>query len=99
MVVSSLLTKWSNIHPAARAWEPEADVAKVPMKRPLRYLFPQGPIFSGHDITTQCTVCAPFLVAGGWDTKEKKNFRATGDIWVWPQCQHGGKASSLTLVN
>ena len=86
-------------HPAARAWEPEAEVAKGPMKGPLGHLFPQGPIFSSHDITAQCTVCAPFLVAGGWGTKEKKHSRATGEIWVWPQCQLGGKASSLTLVN
>ena len=34
----------------------------------------------------------PFLVAGGWGTKEKKHFRATGDIWVWPQCQLEVKA-------
>ena len=29
-----------------------------------------GPCFSSHDITAQCTVCAPYLVAGGWGTKE-----------------------------
>ena len=65
------------------------------MKGPLGHLFPQGPIFSSHDITAQCKVCAPFLVAGGW----KKHFQATGEIWVWPQWQLGGKASLLTLVN
>ena len=96
-------------HPADRAWEPEAEVAKGPrLKGPLGHHFPQGTIFSSHDITAQCqsdayvaqcTVCAPFLVAGGWGTKEKKHFRAMGEIWVWLQCQLGGKDSSLTLVN
>ena len=42
------------------------------MKGPLGHLFPQGPIFSSHDIAAQCTVCTPFFVAGGWGTKEKK---------------------------
>ena len=69
------------------------------MKGPLWHLFPQGPIFSSHDITTQFTVCTPFLVGGGCGTKEKKHFRAMGEVKVWPQCQLGGKASSLTLVN
>ena len=58
-------------YPAARAWEPEAEVTKAPMNGPLGNLIPQGPIFISHDITAQCTVCAPFLVAGGWGTKEK----------------------------
>ena len=29
-------------------------------------------VFSSHDITAQCTVCAPFLVAGVWGSKEEK---------------------------
>ena len=70
-----------------------AEVAKGPMmKGPLGHLFPQGPIFSSHGITAQCTVCTPFLVACGWGTKEKKHFRAMVKIWVWPQCQLGGKS-------
>ena len=69
------------------------------MKGPLGHLFTWGPIFSSLDITAQCTVCSPFLVAGGWGTKEKKHFQVTGEIWVWPQCQLEVNASSLTLVN
>ena len=69
------------------------------MKGQLGHLLPQGPIFSSHNTTAQCTVCAPFLLAGGWDSEEKKHSRATGEILVWPQCQLRGKASSLTLVH
>ena len=50
--------------PAARAWGPEAEAAPGLMAGPLGHHFPEGLIFSSHNITAQCAHPIQKLVDG-----------------------------------